>query len=114
MKMLQGLGIPNFLLHWISDFVSESTQIVKVGTAISDSLQIWGPIPQGTNLGVFLFILMINDLHTEVPTFKYVDDTPSTISHMTPKSTKPKKQWTQLRSGSQIDMKINQKKPQKC
>ena len=46
MKKLQGFGIPNFLLHWILDFLFDRTQVVKVGTAMSDSLQIWGTIPQ--------------------------------------------------------------------
>ena len=67
----------------------DRNQVVKVGRAISDLLQIWG-------MGIFLFILMINDRHTEVLIFKYVDDTTIKISQMTPKTTKPKMQWTKL------------------
>ena len=32
-------------------------------------------VPQGTKLRVLMFLLMINDLPTPTPTFKYVDDT---------------------------------------
>ena len=75
MGKLQKMGIPTFSLHWVMDFLSNRSQIVKVGNSLSDSLEIWGTVPQGTKLGVFLFLLMINDLKTNVPTYKYVDDT---------------------------------------
>ena len=75
LNKLNALRIPPFLLHWIADFLSDRTQRVKIGESLSDELEIWGIVPQGTKLGVFLFLLMINDLETNVPTYKYVDDT---------------------------------------
>ena len=69
---LRNLNIPNFLLHWICDFLSQRSQRVKIGDILSQKLDVWGTVPQGTKLGVFLFILMINDLES---TFKSVDDT---------------------------------------
>lgn len=74
-KKLAALGVPPLLLHWVADFLCDRTQKVKVGNSLSDELDVWGIVPQGTKLGVFLFLLMINDLFTPLPTYKYVDDT---------------------------------------
>ena len=42
-------------------------------------------VPQGTKLGPWLFLLMINDLHpSEAQAWKYVDDT--TLAEVVPKS----------------------------
>lgn len=38
-------------------------------------MEVWGTVPQGTLIGVLCFVCMINDLGTECPTVKYVDDT---------------------------------------
>ena len=38
-------------------------------------LDILGNVPQGTLLGILLFLIMINDLETDLPTCKFVDDT---------------------------------------
>jgi hypothetical protein len=72
---LKALNVPNFLLHWIADFLSDRSQRVRVNDCLSEVLQIWGTVPQGTKLGILLFLIMINDLVTRIPTFKYVDDT---------------------------------------
>jgi hypothetical protein len=72
---LNELDIPPFLVCWIGDFLSERTQRVKVGNSLSEELEVWGIVPQGTKLGIFLFLIMINNLSTQVATYKYVDDT---------------------------------------
>ena len=45
----------------------------------SDCFSEWGPVPasvpQGTKLGLCLFVLMINNLDTNAQQWKYVDDT---------------------------------------
>ena len=74
-KIMKLENIPPFLLHWIADFLSNRSQQVKIGNIFSEKIDIWGTVPQGTKLGVLLFLLMIDDLKTSVPTFKYVDDT---------------------------------------
>jgi hypothetical protein len=80
MKKLEAMDIPDPLLRWLESFLTDRKQRVKIGSTLSDWLDIWGTVPQGTLLGVLCFIAMINDLHTDCPTIKYVDDT--TIYHV--------------------------------
>ena len=35
---------------------------------------VWSIVLKGTQLGLILFLLMINDLSTQIPTYNYVDD----------------------------------------
>ena len=59
-QKLKSYGIPLFLLHWIQDFLTDRFQQVKIGSFLTEKRNIWGTVPQGTKLGVFLFILMID------------------------------------------------------
>ena len=64
-------------LLWVVDFLKQRYQRVKVS---SDCYSEWEPVPadlpQGIKLGLWLFILMINDLRvSDVHGWKYVDDT---------------------------------------
>ena len=59
------------------DFLTDRTQRVKLG---EDGLSEWRNVPagvaQGTKLGPWLFILMIDDINTSnTELWKYVDDT---------------------------------------
>ena len=72
---LRQLSVPEFLINWISAFLSNRRQGVSIGTFQSSILDIWGNVPQGTLLGILLFLIMINDPYTELPTIKFVDDT---------------------------------------
>ena len=112
MKKLQSRDtIPIFLLHWISDFLTGRTQRVRVGEAVSKELPIWGTVPQGTKLGVFLFILMINDLHTDIPTYKYVDDTTIYSISKNPNCSQVQQAMDTIMQWSSVNrMKINEKK----
>lgn len=47
--------------HWISSF-PENRNIVRIGEAKSDKFDMGIGIPQGTVLGLLLFLLPLNDL----------------------------------------------------
>ena len=75
---LEALEIPDPLPRRVEAFLTDRHH-VKIGHP-SDWLEIWGTVPQGTLIGVLFFIFLINDLTTNCPNIKYVDDT--TIYHI--------------------------------
>ena len=65
------------LISWIIDFLTTGKQRVKLG---HDCFSGWGAVPaevpQGTKIGTWLFIIMINGLDVPgIDLWKYVDDT---------------------------------------
>ena len=76
---LSNYEIKPTVVNWIADFLRGRTQRVKINSVYSNFLQVPAGIPQGTKIGPWLFLAIINDLCiTKSPTsnlWKFADDT---------------------------------------
>lgn len=75
---LERLGIRGLVLDWLSNYLKDRKQFVKLGDYTSDCLDIECGVPQGSVLGPKLFILYINDICKVSEQLKFVffaDDT---------------------------------------
>ena len=67
------LSIPTRIINWITDFLSDRFQRIKLSECCYSE---WGSVPsgvpQGMKLGPWLFLVLISDL---AHILKYVDDT---------------------------------------
>ena len=75
---LDHMGITDKAKNWISSYLSDRNQHVKLNGAESKNKRITCGVPQGSILGPLLFIIYINDLHrslSKCSVFHFADDT---------------------------------------
>ena len=70
------LNLPSSRINWIRDFLSNRSQRIKLSEGCCSE---WGSVPsgvpQGTKLGPWLFLVLINVVDNLANVWKYVDDT---------------------------------------
>ena len=75
-KLRNRCNLPTSIVNTVVDFLSGRSQRIKLGVeCFSEWDSIPSGVPQGTKLGPWFFVLMINDLEINTPLWKYVDDT---------------------------------------
>ncbi|KAK3569190.1 hypothetical protein QTP86_026472, partial [Hemibagrus guttatus] len=76
-KLFQ-LNVPDSMCSWITDFLTDRRQFVRLGTHVSDLQHISTGSPQGCVLSLLLFSLYTNGCtsgHQSVKLLKFADDT---------------------------------------
>ena len=76
-------GITGTLLHWLKSYLSDRSQIVKIGNAFSKPQKLSAGVPQGSVLGPLLALIYLSDLSdtTVNDILYYADDSTLYTSH---------------------------------
>ena len=73
LSKLKRMEVHPVLLNWVANFLTDRLQRTRVGPYFSDWKNINAGVSQGTKLGPFLFLIMVNAVSDNA--VKYVNDT---------------------------------------
>ena len=84
LKKLFHCGIRGIANEWFCSYLTKRKQYVIIGNQVSTLNEISTGVPQGSVLGLLLFLIYINDLHKCIKyskTYHFADDTSIIQSH---------------------------------
>ncbi len=72
---LAAYGVPDILLRWVGSFLDDRHQRVLISEQVSEWLHLNGFVPEGSGLGPFRYVVMINDMSADgFMCHKFMDD----------------------------------------
>lgn len=71
-KKLEMYGIDEIELQWFKSYLYQRTQRTRVNDAVSDEIDVLLGVPQGSVLGVLLFLIYVNDMEKAIELSKLV------------------------------------------
>jgi len=74
-KKLNTMWLSRVLVPWLSSFLYDLLQRVKLSEIVSEWITLTGGMPQGSYLGPLIFLILITDLTAGCLLHKFMDDT---------------------------------------
>ena len=78
LRKLEYYGVRGIANEWFCSYLKKRKQFVSIENNMSSVKEILTGVPQGSVLGLLLFLIYINDLHKNIrfsKTYHFVDDT---------------------------------------
>ena len=66
LEKIRKLGINGELLKWIKSFLTDRTQNVVVNGKTSHTMEVISVVPQGSVLGPLIFLILLEDIDSNV------------------------------------------------
>ena len=66
LRKLQTWGVDSRVVVWIREFLLGRTQRVRVGEHLSEEVRATSGVPQGSGLGLLLFLAYVNDISMNI------------------------------------------------